>query len=148
MKKLISFILIVAISFAITTQAQTLQKPTDKAGYEYFYKGVSTDTVGAGTTKWNLVLKHEQTEGLYTGQQLSLSKTGGTLHLKIEFQGKYFDTDTSYATIATAYFTGTVTDTLINCVQTSISTYNYYRTLITRNNGTAKVNKYKAFLKR
>lgn len=147
MKKffLIMVISIITINLA---NSQTVYSP-DKGKYEYIYKGNSTDTVGAGNTSWSMIVTPKKDEALYYNHQLSLSKTGGTLALSIKFQGKYFYTDPLYTDIATANFIGTQTDTLINCAQfTTKSGYNYFKVLVTRTNGTAKINKYKVFFRK
>ena len=147
MKKLI-FLLFTITFIASTSNAQTIYR-VEKNKYEYVYTGVASVTVGSVNTTCSYILTPQKVDALYSNQQLSISKTGGTLDLSIKFQGKYFYSDSIYTDIATATFKGSITDTLINCAQfTTKLGYNYYKILVTRINGTAKINKYKAFYRK
>lgn len=140
--------LVISLFTFTICKAQTIPTPL-KNGYEYYYNGVASDTVGSTKTTWSHVMSPDKVEVLFSNQQISLSKLSDTANVGVKFQGKYFITDTTYTDILSVTYFGKTPDTLINCPQfTTKLGWIYYRTLVSRNAGTIKINKYKSFFRK
>ena len=143
MKRILAIVFLMAFALVNVSKAQTpiKLKSTD---WQYVYNGVRTiDTLGSAKTTWSMMVNPNKIDAVYSNQLISLSRlsTTDTVNITWAFQGKYFVSDTTYTTLGTGTYTGTKTDTLLQCpLFTSKNGYNYYRQILTRNKGSVKIN--------
>lgn len=145
MKKFSMLLIAFAMCFIAMPKAnaQTLLP----AEYLFDYAGVSTDTVGNGTTTWSKEIIVNKSQMLYYNKQLKVTKVSGSPRATIKLQGKNFSTD-AYTDITTTAYYGTTADTTINYTQVSTKQpYRYYKFLITATAGKTKVTWLKASYK-
>lgn len=142
MKKVLIFIMLLA---AISLSAQ---KITEKV-WSYAYTGVSTDTIGAGTTTWTKSVQVVLPYPVAYVFQVKVSDRGAGGAATVALKAKNFATD-AYSTLTTVTWTGVgSTDSVITFNSTTNKhNYNYYQVLVTRTANKATVNWLKAYVKK
>jgi len=134
MKKVILF-LILCFGF-ISLQAQTVL-PIEK--YIFSYVGISTDTVGVGTTVLNKAIQLNKLDGIFYNAKVKVSDVTAGATCTIALQGKIFSSDT-YTTINTYTWYGGGTDTTVLFTSNTNKVYwRYLNFKITRTANKAKL---------
>lgn len=147
-RKVFLIIAIALMAIRMPIKAQNIITLPEKQ-FQFVYTGVTTDTVGASQTSWQMEIVPNKIDALYSNHSISLSRTpliaDTACLVQVVFQGKYFATD-GWSTLGSAFFYGKagLMDTVVTCPQfTNRVGYNHYQVLLNRTTGRVKVNNVK-----
>lgn len=130
MKKILLFIMIIALGIGLQAQDKTA-----KFKRTFTYTSLSfdaADTINASET-YDIQIETNKAYPLTQSMRIKLDSISGTPTCSVALYGKEFSADTWTIIGSAVSWTGTTADTTIHILNTTANRYRYYRTLVTAN---------------